>query len=119
MNRKWYWLMIVMLPFILVIGVNASHNTPSNLQHHNNCTRYCHNVRCLHFQNAYNKTKQSGGYSEILYRFMSKKYSASIQALKTQPMGLSYQQLNLVVFVGIFPVLMSGLLWGLIRKRNG
>lgn len=75
------------------------------------CTRFCHNKGCKHYHNK-NKDNLS---SSILFEL----YKKNISWLKKKPFGLSYQEMNLLIYVILGPILIIFLLWGIIRKRNG
>lgn len=73
------------------------------------CTRYCHNSHCPHFE-AKVVTKNA------LALKIQPAYQTAIRSLKFNPFGLSYTTINLLVFVFGFPVLIFLNLWRLWKK---
>ena len=111
MNTKTIFLFLVLFTLGSAILVNSFSAKPSFEYNKEQCTRYCHNKGCVHFQNSIsNETKGSTIVSL---------YWANIRWLKNNPLGLSYQQMNLFFYVFVTPLLVIVLLWGLFRKSHG
>jgi hypothetical protein len=95
-----------------MILVNESREVPVYEYNPSQCTRYCHNVGCIHTSQKYQQdSSPSVGKAIEAYRDV-------INWLGHNGSGLSYKEMNLALFVGFFPVGISLLLWGIIRKRS-
>ena len=89
-----------------MVGVNECSPSPTHAYDKIDCTRYCHDKGCPHAADFRQDHPQ-----------LSRYYAANIQWLKKNPLGLSYQAINLLLYVIIAPLLMLLLFWGLIRKK--
>ena len=101
---------LIGLPFLIMVAVNTLSPAPTHDQHHDRCTRYCHDHPCPHTLQKYGETAMTGWKGEL--------YQANINWLKTNPFGLSYTEVNLLIYVILLPGCMALLLWGAIRKRK-
>lgn len=101
--RQVFFLPII-LGLLTIIIVNESSPSPTS-QRLEVCSRYCHDHGCPHFGQAATPT------------WMLILHDAHIHWFKNNPFGLSYQHFNLLVYVGIYPVLLLFLWWNLIRKK--
>ncbi len=93
-----------------MIGFNALFDPLSDIYQEEKCTRYCHNHPCTHSQLASPQTPYA--------KFFVKVYVLNIQWLKKNPLGLSYKEMNLLLYVCLFPLFVSFLLWALVRRRK-
>lgn len=73
------------------------------------CTRYCHDKGCIHYE-------RNIGSNSIFRKTAEKIYSKNIQLLHQNGMGLSYAEANLLIYVVLIPFFSAILLWGIIRK---
>ncbi len=103
MNFWKLFALLLLTPIILMIMVNETSPAPSSQLDQSACTRYCHNHGCPH---------------GTLSGWQAKVYAANINWLKANPFGLSYQQMNLLLYVILFPLMIVFALWSLIRKRR-
>jgi len=101
MSIKLTFIILILLSGLFMFGVNRSGAKPSSKYDAKKCTRFCHNHQCLHFNN---KLKTS-----IL---------PPINLLKNNTLNLSYQEINLLVYVLILPIILLILLYGIIRKST-
>jgi hypothetical protein len=113
MKRLFILLVIVFIPFFIVIVVNETNKTPSTLVNKTQCTRACHNTGCIHF-NA--KLKDNNESSFVTRHYST--YKKNIIWLKNNPFNLSYVQINLLLYVILFPIISIVLLWRLIKKPS-
>jgi len=104
------FLAIIALPFLVMVIVNESMSTPKWEYTETKCSRYCHNKGCSHTIDKYN----SDDLTETQVK-MARLYNANIVWLKKNPLGLSYQAMNILLYVIVFPLLLYLLLWGLVR----
>lgn len=102
---------IALLPFVVVIIVNETSMKPSTAVNEAYCTRICHNRGCLHF----NKKRLNKNNSGFVARHYGS-YKRNIDWLKNNPFSLSYVEINLLLYVILFPVVSVLLLWRLIKK---
>lgn len=114
MKRSLFLLLILITPFIIIIIINESNNiSPTYAIDQNHCTRACHNKGCIHFnKKMLNKHEQN---------FVTKHfetYKKNIQWLKNNPFGFSYVEMNLLLYVILFPVLSLFLFWKLIQQKK-
>lgn len=112
MKRLLLLLAIVSIPFFIVIIVNETSST-TNTSIKNYCTRACHNKGCTHFNKKRLNKKQN--------TFVTKHYNTyknNIIWLKNNPFGLSYVQINLLLYVIVFPIASLYLLWRLLKPRT-
>ena len=105
MARK--WIILLFLPIVLAVIVNETSPAPSHDFQAEQCTRYCHDHGCKHLSPD---SKQS---------WVGKLYIANINWLKHNPAGLSYQTINVLLYVILAPILIILLFWGVMRKGNG
>ncbi len=104
--------LMLMLAFpLLLAGLMVLINESSSAPHHRydpgRCTRYCHDHECQHV----------AADSEVA-ALLADAYQQHILWLRHNPLGLSYQAMNLLVYLLLIPVLFLGLLWGIIRPKN-
>jgi len=104
------YLIIISTPFLLMVIVNENAVAPTFDFRETTCTRYCHNHACPHTMLEEGVVAGNGVLAQV--------YNANIKWLKNNPFGMSYQEVNLAIYVIGFPGLMAFLLWGLIRKRR-
>ena len=103
---KYYTLLLgVALLLLTGIIVNETARKPSDKFEKEYCTRACHNHGCKHIE-WNNKT-------------ILKMYSANIRWLKHNPLGISYKEMNVLLYVVLVPLLILLLIWNLMRKQNG
>lgn len=76
------------------------------------CSRYCHNNPCTHFQNRLNRE------NALFVDAYQIAYGENIQWLKDNPLGLSYRDMNILIYVILYPIMVLVLVWGIIRKRR-
>ena len=112
-RRLWIFFFLVTLPFLLMVVVNVSMGTPSSTYNATQCTRYCHDHGCAHVTVAI-----EGPVSTPFFRLARKLYVANIRWLHHNPFGMSYKEINLVIYVLILPLLGLVFLWGILRKRG-
>lgn len=109
--KRWFLFLIVLIPTLSIIGVNEFSRAPSHQYEASHCTRACHDKGCKHYRKRVETKAVSGR--------LTKLYVANIRWLKQNPLGLSYQAMNLLLYVFISPLLILLLIWGLIRKKDG
>ncbi|MEO0471599.1 MAG: hypothetical protein AAF206_18360 [Bacteroidota bacterium] len=78
------------------------------------CSRFCHDRYCPHWKDSTQSVK-SGSF----YDLAQQAYDTNILWLRHNGLGLSYAEMNILVYLILFPILSLLLLWGLIRKRHG
>ena len=112
LKRIIIFLSLVASPFLFMILVNEIPNVPQRSSKYNKeyCTWYCHNVTCLHFKASYNK------YPTDFKKRNKKIFDGYVNGLHGNRLGLNYRNINLLVFIILYPVLGSFLLWNLIRR---
>ncbi len=111
MKRLLFLLVIVSIPFFSVILVNETSATPSFSVNKTQCSRACHNTGCIHF-NA--KLKDNSKASFVTKHYNT--YKKNITWLKNNPFHLSYVQINLLLYVILFPTVSIVLLWRLFKR---
>ena len=84
-------LVAVLLPSVVVIAINESSPKPEKEFMADKCSRYCHDHGCSH------KPSDS---------VFNKIYSSTIYHLKHNPLNLSYKEMNILVFIVLWPLLM-------------
>jgi len=112
MKRFSLLLSITAIPFLIVILINETRETPNTSINKEYCTRTCHNKGCIHF----NKLLKNDNQSSFATRHFDI-YKKNITWLKQNPFKLSYAQINLLLYVIVFPVVSIFLLWRLIRRH--
>ncbi len=112
MKRLLFFLSILLLPIVLMVWVNAVGGSPSHERQEQRCTRYCHDKGCVHHK------RQLDSESSNWTLFLHELYQQNIQLLKHNPFGLGYAEMNILIYVILFPLIISLLSWGLIRKRK-
>lgn len=90
--------------------VNSLSAAPTSEHVAEYCTRSCHNKGCVHFAEKYGYGKQNAMLPQI--------YAMNIKWLRDNPLGLSYYEMNLLIYVIIWPILVAMLIYGLARKRK-
>ena len=101
---------LILLSFGLMVLVNESQPAAGEEYVEAYCSRYCHSYGCLHFQMNKAESEFVNGLNDI--------YVANIHWLKHNPLGLSYVEMNILIYVILFPILFLLLCWGLFRKRR-
>ncbi len=94
-----------------MIIINEISSSPSSTYSSKECTRICHNSGCKHF---YEKLKNVDETSLAITNFSL--YKKNIKWLKNNPFGLSYAEMNLLVYVILFPLISILLLIRLLKK---
>ena len=110
-NRFVIWLILVIAPFLIMIVVNEMHETPS-VKRETRCSRYCHNNGCPHIKEQLKKNPSSWK------KMIKKTFDWNVGALHKNSIGLSYQKINILIYILLFPLVMAILLWGAIRKST-
>lgn len=108
-RRFLIWLGLVITPFLIMVIVNEAREQPS-AKKEIKCSRYCHNHSCPHFRKKL-KANPSDWNKKI-----KKSFDRDVTALHKNPLSLSYQNINILVYVLGFPTIMAILLWGVLRK---
>ena len=103
--------MLILLPFLMMVIVNKVNQVPSDEFSETQCSRYCHNVACKHANEKFETEKQMG---RIIHSF----YKKNIALLKENKLGLTYKEINLLIYVFAFPALSGIMLWGVLRKSR-
>lgn len=103
-------LFVISIPFLIMVVVNTYYNKPTAIYNSEICTRVCHNKVCKHFETKLkNKTNNSWAVKKFsLYR-------KNIQWLKNNPLGLNYVQMNILLYVILFPLICFLLLIRLLK----
>jgi len=103
-------LCVIAIPFLIMVVINTLYNTPTTKYNSKLCTRICHDKGCKHFAlKLKDKTNTSWAKHSFSY------YQKNIEWLKNNPLGLSYAQMNILVYVIIFPLLCLYLLIRLLK----
>ncbi len=110
MKRIALFLFLISTPFLFMVLVNETSGPPTEKYRRDRCTRYCHSVGCLHTVEKYKDGSSPYGKSA------EQVYNTAIAWLGNKETGMNYREMNLLVFVLGMPLLMSILLWELIRK---
>ena len=100
---------LLLLLLTITYIINLTGIIPTDKYLSDQCTRYCHNSHCPHFES---KVKAKNA----LALKIQPAYQTAIHSLKFNPFGLSYTTINLLVFVFGFPVLIFFLSFNLLRK---
>jgi hypothetical protein len=95
----------------IVAIVNSVSSKPANAYRANECTRYCHDHGCPHYEKKIAAAKE-GSLSLKFYAL----YNWNIRALRQNPFGLSYQEMNIELYVIFFPTLWIILSYFAFRK---
>ena len=106
------FLAILLLPLVFMAFINEVPTVPVKSKNYSkrNCTRYCHDVTCLHYKASF-KTDPT------IYKKNNKAiFDWYLTSLHANKLGLNYRNINLLVFVVGYPFLASLLLWNLIRN---
>jgi hypothetical protein len=106
------FLVIFSLPFVFMYFVNEILVAPNRTNNYKEdyCTWYCHNVTCLHYKESYK-------IAPTTFKKSNKQiFDWYVTSLHANKLGLNYRNINLLVFILVYPVLASLLLWNLIRK---
>jgi hypothetical protein len=90
-----FLLAALLFPVVIVVAVNELSPQPVTALSAEKCTRYCHNFACKH------KPEKSA------FNFL---YDSTIYQLGKNPFGLGYKQINILVFVILWPGFMLFLL---------
>ena len=103
--------MLLVLPFIVMAMVNKLSEAPTSQYKKDKCSRYCHTISCKHVAEKYKNNESSE------MKTAADLYKSTIFLLRKNGLGLGYKEMNLFIYVGLAPLLMSVLLWTAIRKR--
>jgi hypothetical protein len=105
-------LLMAGLSFLLMVIVNET-SGPSSIEYRKDkCTRYCHNNTCPHTLDKYRN------HSTPFIISLEKIYYENIHWLKNNGIGLSYKEMNLLLYVGLAPLITGLLFWGAMRKQS-
>ncbi len=106
------FLLLIASPFLFMVFVNEMPNVPkrSNAYNQEYCTWYCHNITCLHFKASYKEKPTS------LKKMNKTIFDGYVNSLHGNMLGLNYRNINLLVFIILYPILGSLLIWNLIRR---
>lgn len=103
---------IASLPFLLVVIVNEF--LCADFEKHNKasvtCNRICHDVGCIHWGENYKANPSK------IKLFHKDVFDFYVRSLKQNALGMNYRFINLLVFILIYPILGSALLWHLIKR---
>jgi len=113
MNRWLLFILLVIAPFAIMIGVNENSTQQTHDLNTSGCSRYCHDHACPHTYEKYAAHQQ-----QPVINGMMQLYSGNIAWLQNNPLGCSYVSINLLLYVVVAPLSMALLLWGAIRKRR-
>lgn len=102
--------LVVCIPFLIMVIVNEFYNEPTSKQFYEKCTRSYHNKGCEHFAI---KLKDKTNTSWAVKNFAL--YRKNIEWLKNNPLGLGYYQMNILVYVIVFPIICVILLIRLLK----
>ena len=102
---------LVLLPILLMAIVNGVHQTPPTGYLEDKCSRYCHNITCKH-------AIEKQGTEKPMTKFTLRLYEKNIALLKENKLGLTYKEINLLIYVVVFPILSGVMLWGVLRKSR-
>ncbi|MFL5753962.1 MAG: hypothetical protein ACJ76F_11185 [Bacteroidia bacterium] len=112
MSSRLRYTFIVLLPFVFLVLVNSFSSAPTFAYRVDQCTRYCHNKGCRHFNDKLSAEKNSSWLSKKAFEF----YSWNISALKKNFLGISYRDMNLLLYVVFLPLLLLLLTYTGFRK---
>ena len=98
------------LAITIVVGVNSFSGKVAYQYAKTHCSRYCHNTFCPHYKHR--KEQGMVKFAGVQQQF----YSLNIRLLRENALGLSYQEMNLLLYIFIFPSIAFLLLWGAARK---
>lgn len=101
MKNRLKYLLVILIPFVFLIVVNSFSSPPTYSYVEDKCSRYCHNQGCPHFEKKL-KDGKNRLLSEPAFRF----YQWNISALKNNFLGISYRDMNLLLYVIFLPLLM-------------
>lgn len=87
-----------------MILVNQLSPSPTPFYIKEQCSRYCHDKGCPHFQT---NVKEGNRITLFFHAY----HENVIQLLKNNPFGVSYKMMNILVFVIFFPFLILSLLY--------
>ena len=104
--------LLLLSAVLMMFVVNKQGQVPTNQYNVEECTRYCHNVACPHFKRNFDTYQNQ----LPIAKSFRETYWGNIRALKQNAIGLSYQQINLLIYIIGFPMLTSLLTWGAFRK---
>jgi hypothetical protein len=95
-----------------MVIVNETSNPPIDNFDQGQCTRYCHNIICKHTKEKYEAN------NNVIINKLESIYFSNISWLRNNNLGLSYKEINLLIYVFGIPLMMILLLWGAIRKKK-
>jgi hypothetical protein len=106
-TKSIFLMLICLVSFLFVVNWLAP--KPQNSFNPEQCTRYCHNLGCKHSQsdegNQFAKSAR-------------KLYFDNIRLLKNNGLGLTYKEMNLLVYVISYPILVLLLFWNVLPKNK-
>ena len=94
-----------------MVVINTTYNKPTTIYYAKSCTRACHNKTCKHFNIKLEDKSDSS--LAVHYFYLYKK---NIEWLKNNHLGLSYVQMNLLLYVLLFPTLCIVLIIRLLKS---
>ena len=106
--------LLIGLTITIMVIVNVTSSSPTDQYIKERCTRYCHNKGCPHFRKNFSTYQDESPFFRSLHQL----YWANIKALKQNGLGLTYQEVNLLLYVVIFPCVTVLLTWGALRKQK-
>ena len=112
MNRTLLFWLLLLTPFSIMVIVNETSNPPIDNFDQGQCTRYCHNIICKHTKEKYEAN------NNVIINKLESIYFSNISWLRNNNLGLSYKEINLLIYVFGIPLMMILLLWGAIRKKK-
>ncbi|BDD05698.1 hypothetical protein [Aureibacter tunicatorum] len=108
-------LILLACVFSVLILVNEIAAPQISAFEESKCTRYCHNVVCKHQLIKHGDAE----HGNLFWKVMFSLYRKNILMLRENPLGLTYEQMNLLVYVIIVPAIALLLLINLLRKNYG
>jgi hypothetical protein len=112
MSKRLKYTFVILLPFVFLVLVNSFSPVPTFAYRVDKCTRYCHNKGCKHFNDKLSAKKNPTWLSKKAFGF----YSWNISALKYNFLGISYRDMNLLLYVVFLSLLMLALIYTGFRK---
>ena len=111
-KRVVLFLLIFISPFLTMIIVNECFDTPERTHKYlkEHCTWYCHDITCPHWKNDYKSQPTP------IKKMHKNIFDWYVTNLHNNPLGFNYGIINLLVFIGFYPLFGGLLVWNLIRK---
>lgn len=106
------YLLILASPFLVMVAVNEIPNNPKPTGKYvkERCTWHCHDVSCKHWRDDYAVAPTP------MKRFHKDVFDWFVKSLHGNALGLNYGAINLLVYIGLYPLIGGLLVWNLIRK---